>query len=192
MGNDLDDFFARDLPRPCFHLIEQLRNKFLFSRKRGLFFIVVTQPVDAAARAVYAVVVMAFPDIRPIDDHHAPIGSLCKIESAKPKVLPECHVFTVFRCKTCPVFLNAIAIDATSMKVDGERITSIFLRPLIGLVNHQTAVCVSTSSFVGPAARWPFSRLSPIFFRRVPVHMVGDLWKQFIGERIGVLAIHAL
>ena len=52
----------------------------------GRFGFAITNAVDAAAGAVYAVIVMAFADIRPVEHVYGTVGRVAELDAAEPFV----------------------------------------------------------------------------------------------------------
>ena len=138
------------------------------------------------------VVVVAFPDIGPIDHDGASVGGLGKIESSKPRVLPKDHIRPMGCQKSRPRRIDEIAIDPTAMEVQSIDVAMVLLGPLVGLVDHQTAVGMTTAGRIGSVARWSFASLSPVFGALVPMDVVGDLREKLVDIGVRVLPVHAL
>ena len=139
-----------------------------------------------------SVVVVAFSDIGPIDHHGASVGGLGKVQTSKPRVLPKDHIRPMGCQKPCPGGVDEIAVDPTAMEVQSIDVAMVLLGPLVGLVDHQPAVGMTTASRIGSTARRAFASLSPVFGALVPMDVVGDLRKKLIDIGVRVLPVHTL
>ncbi len=178
MRENGNDFFARDYRLVTFAIgvVNFLQNFHLFL-VRGLSVVFVGDPIDSTARAVHSIIVVALTDVRPIDHDGASIGSLADVQTSKPWVLPIDHILSVRGYETGARGFEKIAIDSSAVKVQCKDISSVLFGPLVGLIDHQTAMRMATTGRVGPATRWAFASFTPVFCTAIPVHMVGDLRK---------------
>src|SRR5690606_7804233 len=88
------------------------------------------------------------------------------------------------------VTLKNVAIEPPAVQVDGEHIAAQLLGPVVSLVNHQPAVCVTAARGVRRTAD-AFANVAP-FLPRVPVHVISSLSHQAIEVTAEVLAVHPL
>ena len=151
---------------------------------------VIHDPVNPSARAVNAVVVVAFASVTPVVHPDLAIGTGDEIETAEPGILQHHEILAVLPDIAVALALEDFHVDAAAVQVTGEKFAVVFLRPDAALVDEAAHVGVAAAELVGLVAD-ALVDVVPFLRAAIPVVVVGGVADVPVGERIQMRAERA-
>jgi hypothetical protein len=113
-----------------------------------------------------SIIFVAFADVAPVSDENAPVRSGDQFQSPKPFVSDVEQVGGVSGGVGRPLPDDVILVDSPAVEVQGEAGAPIGFGPIIPLIDHQSAMGVTSACHVGRSGHVLDPRRSS--FRRYP------------------------
>ena len=146
---------------------------------------------NATAGAVDTVALVAFTDIRPVENEYTAVRPVAQLNAAEPQVAGLHHVLGMAAHVAGPLTVQRVPVDPATMQVQRENLTAIFLRPVVRAIDHHPAMCVATTGCIGGRGHAFLFQVGPVLVALVPVEVIGGLRHEFVQELVEVVAVHA-
>src|SRR3954454_5569569 len=97
---------------------------------------------------MYAIMLMAFTRIAPVDDINRAVGAVIEVDAAEPAVGGLGDVGLVAG-DVAPAFaVEPIDVDPAAVEVEGEQLAAVFGGPVVAKTDARAAVRVPAAEFV--------------------------------------------
>ena len=148
----------------------------------------ISELVDSPRSPVDAVVVVALAGVAPVEHEDAAVGAIAQVDAAEPGVRGEVDVRLVAADVSAPAPFQPLDVEPPAVEIEGEELAAVRLGPLVGEVDHQSAVRVAAAEAVvfgpggGTVVQLP---------RVVPVVMIGVLVDRLVDVRVRLDRVRA-
>ena len=141
--------------------------------------------VNAPARTIRAVRVVALAKIIPVTHEHAAVRPVADGDGAEPRIVREEKIPAVLRDVAGAAAREFVVEQAVAVEVAHHDPVAVGGGPVVSEVDHRPRVRVTAPEFILAAAG-----LAPML--RIPMQMIGGLIEKLIDVRIKILAEHPL